>query len=143
MPSVRRAACLLAVAALALPAPAALARGGEKPNPIVAKIKAALKHPTKPFTLLVRLQLKEGAGKKFETAFAKAARLTRKEKGCRAYTLDRDLKSPTHYLIYERWENFAALEAHLKTEYITALLKELGDLLEGAPEMQVLVPAGD
>src|SRR5262245_39834258 len=129
--SVRRAAALLAAtAALALSAPAP---AQEKPNPIAAQVKAAVKDPAKPFTMLVHLKTREGAGKKFEAAFAKAIKPTRKEKGCLAYDLNHDPKTPTRYLLYERWENLASLEAHLKSAHITALLKELGDLLEGPP----------
>src|SRR5262245_33826171 len=81
------------LAALAVLAPRAA--GQEKPNPIVAAVKASLKDPTRPFTLLVHIQLKEGNGAKFEAAFAPAIKATRKEKGCLAYDLSRDTKTPT------------------------------------------------
>src|SRR5258708_2556602 len=55
----------------------------EKPHPIVATVKAALKDTSKPFTLLVSLKVKDGNEEKFEKAFAKAAAGTRKEKGCK------------------------------------------------------------
>jgi quinol monooxygenase YgiN len=61
----------------------------------------------------------------------------------RAYDLNRDTKTPTQYLVYERWQDVAALEAHLKTPYITKLLAELGDLVAAPPEASVFVPAGD
>jgi quinol monooxygenase YgiN len=141
MSSVRSAAALL-TAVLALSA-AAPAPAQEKPNPLAAQVKAAVKDPTKPFTMLFDFKIKEDAGKKFEATFAKAVKLTRKEKGCLAYDLNRDPKTPTRYLLYERWENLASMEAHLKSAHITALLKELGDLLEGPPELRVLIPAAD
>ena len=115
----------------------------EKEHPIAAQVKAALKDPTKPFTLVVRLKLKEGTGQKLEEAFAKAAKATRQEKGNRAYDLNRDVKMPTQYLVYERWQNVAALEAHLKTDYITALLAQLGELLASPPEASIFVSTGD
>jgi quinol monooxygenase YgiN len=135
--------CVVAVAlALSGTAPHD-AWAGEKANPIVAQVKAGLKDPTRPFTLIVRLQTKEDVGAKFEAAFAKAVAPTRKEKGCLAYQLNRDGKKPANYLLYERWQNLAALEAHLKAPHITALLGEIGDLLDGPPELHVLVPAGE
>jgi quinol monooxygenase YgiN len=135
------AVSLAALAALALLAPRAPSQ--EKTNPIVAAVKASLKDPTRPFTLVVKLQVKEGNGAKFEAAFAPAIKATRKEKGCLAYDLSRDTKTPTHYLVYERWSNLAALDAHLKTEHITTLLREVGDLLAAPPEARVLLPAGE
>jgi quinol monooxygenase YgiN len=138
----RFAACLSA-AALLLFGPGRIASAGEKVNPIVAQVKASLKDQTKPFTLIVRLQTKEDAGAKFEAAFAKAVGPTRKEKGCLVYQLDRDTKKPGAYLVYERWQNLAALEAHLQSPHITNLLAAIGSLLDGAPDFQVLVPAGE
>jgi quinol monooxygenase YgiN len=132
-------AAVLAVAALASsPAPAE-----EKSNPIVDRVKASLKDPSRPFTMLVQLRVKADAGPKLEAAFVPAARATRKEKGNLAYQLNRDVKTPTRYLVYECWRDLPALEAHLKSEYITSLLKDLGELLDGPPEVQILIPTGE
>jgi quinol monooxygenase YgiN len=145
MPCFRLAARLLtAVALVAMSSPfGPRAFGQEKENPIAAQVKASVKDPGKPFTLVVTLRVKEGAGAKLETAFAKAVKATRLEKGCVTYDLNRDTKTPGQYMVYERWQNLAALEAHLKSQHITALLGEIGDLLDGAPEFRVLVPAGE
>jgi quinol monooxygenase YgiN len=116
------------------------ATGEEKPNPIVTRVKDSVKDPAKPFTLIVTLKLKDGAAEKFEAAFLKAAKPTRKEKGCLVYELSRDAKTPTQYVVYEHWQNLPALEAHLKTPHITTLFKELSDLLAGEPESRVLIP---
>ena len=101
---------------------------------------AAVKDPARPFTLIVRFRIKEGAAAKFEAAFAKATQATRQEKGNRAYDLNRDPQTPTQYLLYERWQDLSALEAHLKTPYITKLLAEMGDLQAAPPESSVLLP---
>jgi quinol monooxygenase YgiN len=115
----------------------------DKPHPIAVMVKGTLKDPDAPFTLLVRFQAKEGAGEKLEAAFAKAAKATRQEKGCLVYQLNRDVKMPTHYVIYERWQNLAALEAHLKSPHITTLLTEINEIRATPPEAQVLVPVAD
>lgn len=115
----------------------------DKPHPIVAAVKAGLKDTSKPFTMLVHVQVKEGNGAKFEEAFTKAIAPTRKEKGCLRYDLSRDLKKPGHYLVYERWQDVDALDAHLKTKHITTLLGEIGELLAGPPEAEVLLPVGE
>lgn len=132
-------AALLVLSVLFVPG----ATGQEKQNPIAAQVKASLKDPTKPFTMIVSLEIKEGMADKFEAAMAKAIKPTRKEKGCVTYDLSRDTKTPTQYLLYERWQNLSTLEAHLESQHITTLLKELADLLAKPPELRVLVPAGE
>lgn len=117
--------------------------GQEKENPIVTQVKGKLKDTGKPFTMLVRLQLKDGGQEKFEAAFAKAIGPSRKEKGCRAYDLNRDADNATRYVVYERWQNLAALEEHMRTPHFAALIGEVGDLLAGPPEVRVLLPAGE
>src|SRR4051812_7761047 len=109
-------------------------------HPVLAQVKAGVKDPTKPFTLLVRLKVKDAQGPKFEAAFAKAGRESRREKGNVAYALSRSTKEPARYVLYERWENLAALEAHLKTQHFAALMAETGELFDGAPEVDVFVP---
>ncbi len=106
-------------------------------NPILKTVKASVKDPSKAFTLIVNLQVKEGAGEKFETAFAKARKATRAEKGCIAYDLNRDSKNAGRYMVYERWRNVDALADHLQTTHIATLLGEIGDLLAGPPEASV------
>lgn len=119
------------------------ARSEDPPNPIAELVRAGLKDENKPFTLVVSLQVREGNGAKLEAAFEKVYGPTRKEKGCLTYDLNRDTKSPTQYLLYERWQNLPALEAHLKTNYITGLLKELGELLAAPSDIRVFVTAGN
>jgi quinol monooxygenase YgiN len=126
---------------LFLATPVMLGQAGS--DPIVDQVKSQLKDPAKPFTMFVHLQVKDGMQGKFEAAFAKAVKASRKEKGCIAYDLNRDAKETTRYVLYERWKNLADLEAHLKAAHLTALLAELKELLAGAPEIKVLLPAGE
>jgi quinol monooxygenase YgiN len=115
----------------------------EKPHPVAVFVKANLKDPTMPFALLVRFEAKEGAGEKLEASFAKAIKLSRKEKGCLAYDLNRDPKMPSHYVLYERWQNLSSLEAHLKSAHIAAMLTELNESRAGPPEAQILLPVSE
>lgn len=126
---------LLTVLFLASSAPAQ-----DKENPILTEVKANLKDPSKPFVMFVRIKIKDGTATKFEAAFEKARVATRKEKGNKAYNLNRSVKTPSEYVVYERWQDFKALQAHMKTAHITALLGEIGDMLDGAPEVKVFIP---
>ena len=112
-------------------------------HPIAAQVAATVKDPAKPFALAISLKVKDGSADKFEAAFAKALKETRKEKGCVSYDLNRDPKEAGRYLIYERWKDLPALEAHLASAHIKTLLESLGDVLDGAPEAKVLVPAAE
>jgi quinol monooxygenase YgiN len=108
-------------------------------HPLLRVAKESLADSTKPFTLLVRFKIKEGQGPKFEAAAAKAVKGTRKEKGNLAYELSRTAKG-TNYVIYERWENLAALDSHLKSAHFKTAWAELDPLLDGDLEVHLLVP---
>jgi quinol monooxygenase YgiN len=135
--------CLTVLAAAAVSSSPSAVIAGDKENPIVGFAKKHLTDGTKPFTLVVIVKVKEGAGEKFETAFAKALTATRKEKGCITYDLNRDSKDAQHYVVYERWKSLAALDRHMKTEHIKTLLEALPELTTGAPELKILVPAAE
>ena len=115
----------------------------EKDHPVVAAVKASVKDPSKPFAMLVHIKIKDGAATKFETAFAHAITATRKEKGNLAYDLNRSVKSPNEYIVYERWQNLAALQAHVSSAHIQALGAATGALRAGPARVEVLVPAGE
>lgn len=115
----------------------------EKDDPILAFVKQRLKDPEKPFTLMVGVKVKEGAGTKFEEAFAKALKATRKEKGCITYDLNRDADDALRYQVYERWKSLADLKAHLESDHIKALRAVLPDVAAGPPELRVLLPASE
>ncbi len=132
---------LLALPAVALLPPVA-AGADDKEDPIIAFVKPKLKEPGRAFTLIVVVKVKDGEGKKFETAMAKAITGTRKEKGCIRYELNHDEEGKS-YMVYERWKSLADLEAHLKTDHIKDLRAVLPDVTAGAPELRVLIPAGE
>ena len=112
-------------------------------NPILALAKEKITDPKKPFTLVVVLTAKDGQGKQLEELFKPAIAATRKEKGCIAYDLNRDLAEAAKYYVYERWQSVAALEAHLQTPHIKTLLSKIGDVLAGEPEVKFYAVAGE
>jgi quinol monooxygenase YgiN len=135
-----RFATLAFIVALALHAPAS---AQDKPHPIFELVKARVKDDKKPFTMLVQLKVKDGMVAKAEAAFVPAIKATLKEKGCLRYELNRDTDNPTTYILYERWNTLPDLDAHLKAAHITKLLADLGDLLAGAPDVKVMLPASE
>ena len=133
---------LLFLVALAL-SPAHSTAAQDQPNPLVTLIRAQVSDPAQPFSLLVKVTVKEGRNAEFEKAFAKAIKGTRAEQGVLTYDLSRDPKNPQAYIVYERWKSVAAIESHLKSEHIQALVKSLPDLTAAEPVFQVLIPAGE
>jgi quinol monooxygenase YgiN len=118
---------------------------GENPeDAVLSTVKKNLTDTTKPFTLVVKFKVKPADAPKFEAALAKAVKETRKEKGNLAYELSKSPKGPV-YVIYERWENVAALEAHLKSDQYKNTAAAVKPLLDGQIELELLVPvpAGD
>ena len=118
-----RTVAALAVALLVSPAFA-------DDHPVVKQMKDKLKHPEKPFTMLVTIQVKEGKEKAFEDAFLEAQKGTKKEKGCLDYSINRDIDHPDTFVIVEKWKNLDGLVDHLAAEHTTKLLKLFGDLVE-------------
>jgi quinol monooxygenase YgiN len=129
---------LLVLPVLALAAASSVAPGAED-HPAVALVKSKVKDPAKPFALFVTIKAKAGKGKDLEAAFAPCIAATKKEPGCLAYELNRDPDDPTAYVMFEKFRNLAALQAHLKMGHTTRLLKSLGPLTDGAIQAKVYV----
>jgi quinol monooxygenase YgiN len=117
----------------------AQAQDKTKEDPILAAAKESLSDPTKPFTLVLRFKVKEGQGPKFESVMAKAVKETRKDKGNLTYELNKSAKG-SNYILYERWENVPALEAHMKTAHFKSTATELAPLLDGGIDLELFVP---
>jgi quinol monooxygenase YgiN len=127
---------LLALPVLALAGLPPAASGGQE-HPAVALVKSKVKDPRKPFALIVTIKAKPGKGKELEAAFTPCIAATKKEPGCLAYELNRDPDDPTAYVMFEKFKNVAALEAHLKSEHTAKLLKALEPLTEGQIKAKV------
>lgn len=107
---------------------------------IIRNLRAQLKDPTAPLALLVRFTAKAGAEEQVEAAFARARLLTLREPGCRAYELNREAPHQRGYVVYEHWRALPDLEAHFGKDYFAVVREELGALIAGAPDFQILLP---
>ncbi|HKY93486.1 MAG TPA: putative quinol monooxygenase [Nevskiaceae bacterium] len=61
---------------------------------------------------------------------------TRKEPGCRSYTLLQNNADPTDFTFVEEWDSPDALSAHMKTPHIAGFLGTCGPMLAGAPDIR-------
>ena len=110
---------------------------GADDHPAVALVKSKVKDPARPFALFVTIKAKAGKEKELEAAFAPCIAATKKEAGCLAYELNRDPDEPTTYVMFEKFKNLAALEAHLKLEHTAKLFKAIEPLTDGEIKAKV------
>jgi quinol monooxygenase YgiN len=63
------------------------------------------------------------------------AAATRAEPGCRAYRFYADLDDPNTFVIFEEWEDEAALGRHFETPHMATFMQEAPALVAGAFEI--------
>ncbi|MCC6135112.1 MAG: antibiotic biosynthesis monooxygenase [Candidatus Contendobacter sp.] len=61
---------------------------------------------------------------------------TRRETGCRSYTLLHNLADPTDFTFVEEWADAAALDAHLQTPHLQTALAQAVSLLTTDPDIR-------
>jgi quinol monooxygenase YgiN len=115
----------------------------DEENPVVTTVKSKVKDPDKPFSMAVIFKVKAGSEKAFEDAFKPCLAGTRKEPGCLAYYLNHDLEEPNTFVVFERFKKISALEEHAKSAHVTALIKKIDPLLDGAATVKVYAVAGE
>ncbi len=78
-------------------------------------------------------------------ALLDAGAQTHEEEGCLAYALHRSGDDPTQLALVERWRSREDLNEHFTKPYIAALGERAAEVLDGAPQVQILepVPGGD
>jgi quinol monooxygenase YgiN len=112
---------------------------GQSADPL-APIRAALKDPAKPFTLIVEFKLRPGAAAEARDVVESAVAATRKEPGNAAYACHHDPAEPDTLVFLETWNGLAALESHVAADYTRALLEKLGSLAAEPMKLRVLAP---
>jgi quinol monooxygenase YgiN len=84
-----------------------------------------------------KLPIQPGKEAEFQTAFSELTRQVRdNEAGCLQYELFREAGT-ANYIVFERYTDKAALDAHGQTDYFLAAQPVLGGLLAGAPVIEV------
>lgn len=78
-------------------------------------------------------------------AFKALVEPTHREDGCILYALHRGVDDPARLAFVERWESHEHLDAHLKSDHVSALLERAEELWGDNGEITVYdaVPAGE
>lgn len=63
------------------------------------------------------------------------ARATAGEPGCASYRFSADLEDPNTFLIFEQWEDEAALMAHFQSPHMAAFNAEIPRFLAAPPSI--------
>jgi quinol monooxygenase YgiN len=81
------------------------------------------------YYVIAEINAKPGSEAALRNLLVPFARGSRKEPGCLVYTLMEVIAEPGRFLTFERWTNKAALEAHMVTPAIKAIVPKLEPLL--------------
>ncbi len=79
--------------------------------------------PSDEVICLSQMTAKQGKEGQLQQALQTLIQPTLSEHGCIAYELWQDLKNKRSFIIYERFQNREALEAHIKMPYIQDFIK--------------------
>lgn len=98
-----------------------------------------IKQPHKPYiTLIVRFSVKPGKESAMIGLFEPFVPAVRREKGNIDFHFHTVEGNPTEFVLYERWENQAALDAHNTLPTTHAIVSKLKDVLQGPIQNMIL-----
>src|SRR5471030_3201921 len=92
---------------------------------------------TKILTVVAAFQAKPGKENELRAALIGLVAPTRNETGCLNYDLHASPEDPAKFLFYENWTSKAALDAHLQSAHIKALLPRVDELCVAFPEIKI------
>lgn len=118
-----------------------LAPAEEALHPFAVEVSAKLPDAEQPFVMIVDLKVRSGQAEALVAAMTKPTLETLKEPGNAAYELSKSVEQADTFVLYEKWQNVSALDAHLKQPYLTELLAAFDKLLAEPPKLTVLTPS--
>ena len=93
-------------------------------------------------TVVAILKAQPGKEAELEDLMSRMAVATRQEPGNRRYDLFRSVEEPSTYLLYEKYDDKAALEAHGKSAHFREIfLAHIRSLMAGRVEVEQFQPA--
>ncbi len=84
------------------------------------------------YVVVARWVAKEGEEEAVEELLRANAEASRRERGCRMFTVQRSLSEPRTYLLYEQYDDEAAFAAHRVSEHFRTYV--LGDAVNRLDE---------
>ena len=91
----------------------------------------------KTVTVVATFQARPGQEAELKNALTGLVAPTRKETGCLNYDLHISPEDPAKFLFHENWTTKGALDAHLQSAHIKALLPRVDELCVAFPEIKI------
>ncbi|MDD9933873.1 MAG: putative quinol monooxygenase [Myxococcales bacterium] len=92
--------------------------------------------------VIAKLKVADGKEGDFEALIAELAKtVLEKEEGCVMYQLCKSQQAGT-YVMIERYKDQEAFGVHAQTEHFRAAVARFGEVLAGAPEIEILTEVG-
>ena len=91
----------------------------------------------KTITVVATFRARAGKEAELRTVLLGLLGPTRKESGCINYDLHQSSEDAAKFLFHENWTSKAALDAHLQTPHIQALLPRVDELCVAFPEIKI------
>ncbi len=85
--------------------------------------------------ILARITAKPGSTEQVHAALLDLVSQTRREPGCKLYTLFQRDDEPTVFMTVEQWLDQASADAHMRTAHLAAAMAQAGPHLAAAPEI--------
>ena len=92
---------------------------------------------TKTLTVLAQVKAKPGKEAEVRKALLSLVAPSRKDAGCVNYDLHQATDNPAMFLFHENWTSKEALDAHLKSSHVAALLPRVDELCMAFPEIKI------
>ena len=88
-------------------------------------------------TVVAGFQARTGKEADLRAALIELLAPTRKEGGCLNYDLHQSPEDPAKFLFHENWTSQAALNAHLQSAHVKALLPRVDEWCTAFPEIKI------
>ncbi|HTP29513.1 MAG TPA: putative quinol monooxygenase [Anaeromyxobacteraceae bacterium] len=88
-------------------------------------------------TVVARFKVKPGLEGKAKQALLDCLAPTRSEAGCINYDLHQSVDDERSFMIHENWASKQALEVHLQTPHLKALLQRADELFSGPVDISL------
>jgi quinol monooxygenase YgiN len=88
--------------------------------------------------IIAKMKIKEGKIEEAVQLFKNLVPKVREEEGTLAYAICRDKANQNQLTVIERYRDMEAIQAHSSSAYFKQFSKEIGQLLDGKPELYIL-----
>jgi quinol monooxygenase YgiN len=92
---------------------------------------------SKTVTVVATFQARPGKEMDLRAALIGLIAPTRKESGCLNYDLHQSPEDSAKFLFHENWTSKAALDAHLQSPHIKALIPRVDEMCVAFPEIKI------